>query len=78
MSTKKEKILIIIAHRNTDKSFNHRMAQEAEKLLLGKGNEVKIVDLHKIKFNPLTGPNDFKTLKNPSFFDYQVLHKDYF
>ena len=53
MATKNEKILLIIAHRNTGNSFNHRLASEAEKLLKERGHEVKIVDLYKIKFNPL-------------------------
>ena len=70
MATKKEKILLIIAHRNTGNSFNHRLASEAEKLLQGKGHEVKVVDLYKMKFNPLAGPNDFKKVKDLKNFDY--------
>ena len=70
MQAQKEKILLIIAHRNTGNSFNHRLASEAEKLLKEKGHEVKIVDLYKNNFNPLAGLNDFKKVKDPNNFDY--------
>lgn len=38
MAQKKENILLIIAHRNTDKSFNHKLNSEAEKLLKERGH----------------------------------------
>ena len=44
----KQKILIIIAHPNTDKSFNHRLVTAAEKQLKEKGHEIRVVDLYKI------------------------------
>ena len=64
--------MLIIANRNIDKSFNHGLAKEAEKLLIERGHEVKVVDLYKIHFNPLSGPNDFKKVQDPNNFDYLV------
>ena len=36
------------------------------------GHEVRLVDLYKIKYNPVGGPDDFVKLLNPASFDYQV------
>ena len=36
------------------------------------GHEVRVVDLYKIKYNPVGGKGDFIKLKNPDNFDYQV------
>eukprot|EP00828_Plagiopyla_frontata_P040392 TRINITY_DN5471_c0_g1_i3.p2 TRINITY_DN5471_c0_g1~~TRINITY_DN5471_c0_g1_i3.p2 ORF type:complete len:245 (-),score=63.62 TRINITY_DN5471_c0_g1_i3:248-982(-) len=72
----KKKILLIIAHPNVDKSFNHKLAENASKQLTSMGHEVRVVDLYKIKYNPVGGKGDFIKLKNPDNFDYQIEQKN--
>lgn len=62
----------MVAHPNVDKSFNHRLAESAKKQLTSMGHEVRLVDLYKIKYNPVGGVDDFVKLLNPTSFDYQV------
>ena len=68
-------VLIVLAHPNTGKSFNHRLVKKAEELLISNGHKVRVVDLYQINFNPVGGPDDFKNLNCKESFDYQVRKK---
>ena len=68
--SKKLKVLLLVAHPNVDKSFNHRLAESASKKLTEMGHEVREVDLYKIKYNPVGGVDDFDKLQNTNTFDY--------
>jgi len=68
----KKKVLIIISHPNTGKSFNHRLVEAAKATLEADGHAVIVNDLVKNGFNPTTGKHDFVSLKNPDSFDLQT------
>lgn len=71
----KKKVLIIVSHPNTGKSFNHRLVEAAKATLEADGHAVIVNDLVKIGFNPITGKHDFTSLKNPDSFDLQTEQK---
>jgi zinc-binding alcohol dehydrogenase family protein len=71
----KKKVLIVISHPNTGKSFNHRLVDAAKATLEADGHAVIVDDLIKIGFNPTTGKHDFTSLKNPESFDLQTEQK---
>lgn len=54
------KTTVIIAHPNTDKSFNHAIANAAIKALEEKGHEVTVLDLYKENFDPVLPLNEEK------------------
>ncbi|MDO5554738.1 MAG: NAD(P)H-dependent oxidoreductase [Planctomycetia bacterium] len=47
------KVLTVIAHPNTDKSFNHAIAQAAIETLKANGHEVVVRDLYADGFDPV-------------------------
>ncbi len=54
------KITVIIAHPNTDKSFNHAIALTAAETLKEIGHDVTILDLYKENFDPVLTLNEEK------------------
>jgi len=60
------KVLIVIAHPE-QQSFNHAMVHTAKESFEELGHTVKISDLYKIKFNPLSDRHNFKTVKNADY-----------
>ena len=64
------KILLYLSHPER-KSFNGQAADRMVTHFKSKGHEVKFVDLYGIKFNPVGGREDFKSLQNDEKFDYQ-------
>ena len=54
------KTTVIIAHPNTDKSFNHAIATAAVKALEEKGHDVTVLDLYKENFDPILPLNEEK------------------
>jgi len=68
----KKKVLIIISHPNTGKSFNHKLVEAAKATLEADGHAVIVNDLVENGFNPTTGKHDFTSLKDPDSFDLQT------
>jgi NAD(P)H dehydrogenase (quinone) len=56
------KTLIVYAHPNP-KSFNHAIADTAERTLREAGHEVRVRDLYAINFNPVLTGQDFEANK---------------
>ncbi|MDO5580970.1 MAG: NAD(P)H-dependent oxidoreductase [Planctomycetia bacterium] len=54
------KTLIVIAHPNTGKSFNHALADQAKKTLEAKGHQVVVLDLYADRFDPVLPLNEEK------------------
>lgn len=54
------KTLIVIAHPNTGKSFNHALADQTKKSLEAKGHEVVVHDLYADQFDPILELNEEK------------------
>jgi len=69
----KKKVLIICSHPNTGKSTNHKLVETAKTTLEADGNAVIVVDLIKIRWNPVATRRDFlpSKQKNPDSFDLQ-------
>ena len=72
----KKKILFVVSHPNVGKSFSHLMVEAAKTTLEAEGHVVVVSDLVASGFNPIGGPHDFKTIKDPDFFDYQMEQKN--
>lgn len=66
-----KKILIVHAHPEAQ-SFNAALAQRARTFFEGQGNEVKLLDLYAMGFNPVGDKHDFKTLQDTTYFKYQA------
>ncbi len=54
------KVLIVLAHPNTDKSFNHAIMELVKKTLTKLGHDVVIQDLYKDHFDPILTLNEEK------------------
>ncbi|MBU1701207.1 MAG: NAD(P)H-dependent oxidoreductase [Candidatus Eisenbacteria bacterium] len=53
------------------RSFNHAMFHAACEALKGAGNEVRTSDLHDMRFDPVSGRENFKTIKDPDYLKLQ-------
>lgn len=65
------KIFLINAHPEP-KSFNGAMFSKAQETFSQTGHELRISDLYAMKFDPVSGRNNFTTLENPHFFKQQL------
>lgn len=74
-ATTGKKILIVVSHPNTSKSFNHALVEAAKEALVADGHQVVISDLNASGFRADGGSHDFKKLLNPDSFDYQSEQK---
>lgn len=61
------KVFIVYAH-NEDKSFNGALLKKSHEVLESKGHEIKVSDLYKMNFNPISGRHNFTTVKDPDYF----------
>jgi NAD(P)H dehydrogenase (quinone) len=68
---KNMKILIVLAHPEMQ-SMNGAMFNRAIQTLEAAGHEVKVSDLYREEFNPVSGRNNFKTVYDASFFKQQL------
>ncbi|MGE3770250.1 MAG: NAD(P)H-dependent oxidoreductase [Bdellovibrionales bacterium] len=68
------KTLIIYAHPNPQ-SFNHAIAETAERILREAGNDVRTRDLYALKFNPVLSGDDFTSYKNGGLPDVREEHE---
>jgi NAD(P)H dehydrogenase (quinone) len=64
------KILIVLAHPEP-KSFNASMYNIALKTLQKNGHEVKVSDLYRMNFNPVSDRQNFTSVENSSYFNQQ-------
>lgn len=66
-----KRILIIHAHPEPN-SFCAALKQTTLQYYAAQGDKVDVIDLYKIKFDPVGGKNDFTSLSNPDYFKYQL------
>lgn len=64
-------VLIVYWHPEPQ-SFNHAMLATAGKTFSQEGAAVRTSDLHAMHFNPVSGRNNFGTVKDPAYFKQQV------
>ncbi|MVT08265.1 NAD(P)H-dependent oxidoreductase [Chitinophaga tropicalis] len=65
------KVLLIYAHPEPE-SFNGAMFRKTRETLLEAGHELRISDLYAMKFDPVSGKDNFTSLENPHFFKQQL------
>ncbi|MDF2438126.1 MAG: quinone oxidoreductase [Bacteroidota bacterium] len=65
------KVFIVHAHPEP-LSFNSALKDEAVKILEVSGHEVQVSDLYAMRFDPVGGKADFKSLTAPDYFKYQA------
>ena len=65
------KILIVLAHPEIQ-SMSGAMFNTAIQTLKSQGHEVKVSDLYRDHFNPVSGRNNFKTPFNATYFKQQL------
>lgn len=65
------KILIVLAHPELQ-SMNGALFSQAKTTLEAAGHQVKVSDLYRMAFNPVSDRNNFTTVKNPDFFKQQL------
>lgn len=65
------KIFLIYAHPEPG-SFNGAMFKRTQEALLEAGHELRVSDLYNMKFDPVSGKNNFTALENPDFFKQQL------
>lgn len=65
------KVLLVLAHPEP-KSFNGAMFQTAHDTLREAGHSVAVSDLYAMRFNPVSGRDNFTTVKDPDFFKQQL------
>jgi NAD(P)H dehydrogenase (quinone) len=65
------KVFIVLAHPEP-MSFNGAMFRTAITTLMGEGHEVEISDLYQVGFDPVSGRNNFTTVKDPNYFKPQM------
>jgi len=63
------KVLIVYAHHEP-RSFNAALLQRSLDTLNAKGHEVRVSDLYAMGFNPVAGPEDFKSRRFPDALQY--------
>ncbi|MBO5202542.1 MAG: NAD(P)H-dependent oxidoreductase, partial [Lentisphaeria bacterium] len=64
-------VLIVYCHPEPH-SFNHAMFQTACQALRKGRHKIRISDLHRMKFDPVSGRSAYKTVKNPERFRQQL------
>ena len=64
-------VLIVYCHPEPH-SFNHAMFQTACQALQKNHHKIRISDLHRMKFDPVSGRSAYKTVKNPERFRQQL------
>lgn len=64
------RILIVHAHPE-QKSFNGAMTRAATEALTSVGHDTVVSDLYAMKFNPVSGRNNFMTIRDASYFKQQ-------
>src|SRR5262249_35173014 len=64
------KVFIVYWHPEPQ-SFNAAMFHTACETLAAAGNEVRISDLHEMRFDPVSGRKNFTTVKEPNYFKQQ-------
>ncbi|OMP76122.1 MULTISPECIES: NAD(P)H-dependent oxidoreductase [unclassified Chitinophaga] len=69
------KILIVLAHPELQ-SMNGAMYHTAIETLQAEGHEVKVSDLYRQAFDPVSDRRNFTTVHNPSYFKQQLEEKD--
>jgi NAD(P)H dehydrogenase (quinone) len=65
------KVFIVHAHPEP-RSFNAALTRTAQETLSGAGHEVKVSDLHAMGWNPVSGPHNFKSRKDPDYYKQQM------
>lgn len=65
------KVLIILAHPEL-KSFSGAMYQSTIEVLTNMGHEVKVSDLYRMNFDPVSDRRNFTTVKDASFLKVQL------
>eukprot|EP01012_Entosiphon_sulcatum_P010780 TRINITY_DN16399_c0_g1_i1.p1 TRINITY_DN16399_c0_g1~~TRINITY_DN16399_c0_g1_i1.p1 ORF type:complete len:224 (-),score=39.78 TRINITY_DN16399_c0_g1_i1:182-853(-) len=65
------KVLIVFAHPER-KSFNGAMFDTAVEHLQSLGHEVKVSDLYRQNFNPVSDRSNFTSVKNPDYYKQQA------
>ena len=65
------KVFVVYWHPEPQ-SFNSAMFRTACEMLAGAGHEVKTSDLHEMHFDPVSGRNNFTTVKDPNYFKQQI------
>lgn len=66
-----KKVLIVHAHPEP-KSFCSSLKDIAVNYFENNGDQVQVIDLYEIGFDPVGDKKDFKSLKNPDYFKYQA------
>jgi putative NADPH-quinone reductase len=64
-------IFLVLAHPEP-RSFNGALFRQAQKLLAGAGHEIKTSELYAMQFNPVSGRNNFTSVKDPAYFKQQT------
>jgi NAD(P)H dehydrogenase (quinone) len=64
-------IFLVLAHPEP-RSFNGALFHQAQKLLGGIGHEIKTSELYAMQFNPVSGRNNFTSVKDPAYFKQQA------
>jgi NAD(P)H dehydrogenase (quinone) len=64
-------IFLVLAHPEP-RSFNGALFRQAQKFLAGAGHEIKTSELYEMQFNPVSGRNNFTTIKDPEYFKQQA------
>ncbi len=65
------KVLIVYWHPEP-RSFNSAMFHTACDTLADAGNEVRVSDLHDMRFDPVSSRKNFKTVKDPNYLKLQL------
>lgn len=64
------RLFIVHAHPE-EQSFNGAMTRIASEAATAAGHEVRISDLYRMEFNPVSGRRNFTTVHDPSYFKQQ-------
>jgi NAD(P)H dehydrogenase (quinone) len=64
-------IFLVLAHPEP-RSFNGALFREAQKLLTEAGHAVKTSELYTMEFNPVSGRNNFTSVKDSAYFKQQA------
>jgi putative NADPH-quinone reductase len=64
-------IFLVLAHPEP-RSFNGALFRQAQKLLAGTGHEIKTSELYEMQFSPVSGRNNFTSVKDPEYFKQQA------
>jgi putative NADPH-quinone reductase len=65
------KVFVVYWHPEPQ-SFNSAMFHTACEMLAGAGHEVKTSDLHEMRFDPVSGRNNFATAKDLKYFKQKI------